>query len=483
MKREFIINIVFLISINLLIKPCYIFLIDLGVQNEVGAEQYGLYFVLLNFSYLFQIINDFGIQNFNNRNIAQHRQLLDKYVPNILVLKALLALLYLALVLTFAFLSGYAYDLFPLLLLISFNHILIALNFYIRSNLSGLGLYRLDSLLSALDKLLMIFICGFLLFSPAFEGQFQIIWFVYAQTASLLLTISIGFILVSRRLERLQFRIRPAFLLFILKKSYPYALVIFLMTVYTRIDGVMIERLLEDGRYQAGVYASAYRLLDASNMIGFLFAGLLLPMFARMIRLGESVYELMVLSWQLIWAGAISLAIISFFFQEEITQLLYVEATPYWGEVLGYLMFSFIAVSGTYIFGTLLTANDSLRKMNAIFIISIVLNIVLNAYFIPIEKAAGAAKATVLTQFSALIGQMYLVWKLFPFQLDGWLLGRFVFFVILVSGLTHGIYDQLVLEWPIRLVLSSAGAVLAAFVCRLIDVRAIRRLLADRQTE
>ena len=79
MNREFFINVLFLIFVNLLIKPFYIFGIDRTVQNTVAPGDYGIYFALFNFTFLFQIINDFGIQNFNNRNIAQYNQLLDKY--------------------------------------------------------------------------------------------------------------------------------------------------------------------------------------------------------------------------------------------------------------------------------------------------------------------------------------------------------------------------------------------------------------------
>lgn len=51
MKREFVLNLVFLLLINILIKPLFIFGVDLGVQNRIGAD-YGLYFALLNLAYL-----------------------------------------------------------------------------------------------------------------------------------------------------------------------------------------------------------------------------------------------------------------------------------------------------------------------------------------------------------------------------------------------------------------------------------------------
>ena len=480
MKREFLINILFLIAINLLIKPFYIFGIDRTVQNLVGAETYGIYFVLLNFTYLFQIINDFGIQNFNNRQIAQHSQLLEKYLPNILLLKLLLAILYLLITFSLAVGPGYWAIYRHLLIFIAINQILVALNFYIRSNVSGLGLYRTDSLLSALDKLLMIGICGYLLWLAPFREQFQIEWFVYAQMASLLLTILVGFGIVVRWMKWLSFVFNKAFLILLLKESWPYALVIFLMTVYTRIDGVMLDWLLADGTYQAGIYASAYRLLDATNMIGFLFAGLLLPMFAKMIKAGERVDELLRFSFQMIWAGAISLTIACWFFKEEIMLLLYTEATPYWGTVLGWLMFSFIAVSGTYIFGTLLTANGSLKKMNIIFVVTIILNIILNYWLINAYKASGAAIATLITQSFALLGQIWLAMRLFELNLNARLFGRIASFAATVTLINYCCYHYGIFSWGVNFSLGILISGTTAFLFQLIHPQTVGELFSKK---
>ena len=303
MKREFLINIFFLIGINLLIKPFYLFGIDRTVQNILPSGEYGIYFALFNFTFLFQIINDFGIQNYNNRNISQHHHLLDKYFPNILVLKSLFGFVYLATVLLAAYFSNYTQLEFRLVLIIAINQILMSLLLFLRSNVSGLALYRIDSLLSVTDKLLMILICGVMLWTPALRERFRIEWFIFAQTFSLGAAALLAFGIVYKRIQHFRIRFNIKLLQVTLRQSWPYALVIFLMTAYTRIDAVMVERLLPDGKLEADLYASAYRLLDASNVIGFLFAGLLLPMFARMLKDKEPLGPLIQLSFQLIWAG------------------------------------------------------------------------------------------------------------------------------------------------------------------------------------
>ena len=68
MKRTFISNLVLMLILNVVIKPVAIFGIDANVQNRVGTEDYGLYFSLLNLSYLLVIVMDLGINNYTNIN-------------------------------------------------------------------------------------------------------------------------------------------------------------------------------------------------------------------------------------------------------------------------------------------------------------------------------------------------------------------------------------------------------------------------------
>ena len=398
MRREFSLNIIILLAINLLIKPFFIFGIDRTVQNVVGTEQYGIYFTLLSFAYILQILNDFGIQNFNSREIAQDRSLVLQYLPNILFLKTGLAILFLIGIFAFGGLAGYA-QYYHLLLFLGFNQILVSLIFYLRSNLTGLGYYRTDSLLSAFDKFLMIIFCAILLWVSPFRENFKIEWFVYAQTAALLIAaLTITFFVRKNLPKKLSFTFDYQLTFSLLKRSFPFALVILLTTIYTRMDVIMIEKMLDQGAHHAGVYGAAYRMLDASNMVGYLFATLLLPMLSRMLKQGEDVNQLVGLGYKLIFAGSVGLAASTFFFQEEIMYLLYSDATPYWGEVLGWLMFTFIAVAGTYVYGSLILADGDLKTLNTIYFFSIFLNIGLNLWLIPKYQAVGAAIATLTTQ-------------------------------------------------------------------------------------
>jgi len=482
MKREFLLNILLLVGINLLIKPIYIFGVDRVVQNAVGKEAFGLYFAVFNFTFLLQIINDFGIHTYNNKHIAQNRDLLKSYFPNVLMLKTMLAGLYILVIFLTAFPSGYtAAKYLPFLGWLCLIHILNSLMLYLRSNISALGWYRTDSWLSSLNKFLMILVCAPLLWVDRFYEVFQIEWFIYAQVVTLVITALVALWLTRNEITWSSWKLDLSFLKRIAKDSYPYALAIFLMTVYTRVDAVMIERMLVDGAGEAGIYAGAYRLLDASNMIGFLFAGLLLPMFARMLKEGEDYRELLQFSLQMILAGAITLSLPVYFFKSEIMMLLYQEGTAYWGAVMGWLILSFIAGCVIYVYSALLTAGEKLMRMNRIFVLGIILNVVLNYFLILSDKAAGAALATLLTQSFIAIALVVLAMREFNLRINLRMTSRAILFFLLTGMVCYLSTTYLPFDWRLKFVLSGLASLVGAVVLGLVSVKDVVSLLAERE--
>src|SRR5688572_8352115 len=131
MKKSFYSNLSFLLFVNVLVKPFWILGIDRTVQNTVGSETYGMYFALFNFSILFQILLDFGINNFNNRAVAQDDTFIKRHLPDILSLKVVLSLAYACVTLVFGLLVGYDKIQLHLLLLLTGNQILMSLLLYL----------------------------------------------------------------------------------------------------------------------------------------------------------------------------------------------------------------------------------------------------------------------------------------------------------------------------------------------------------------
>lgn len=435
MQKKFVTNLAFLLFLNLLVKPFWILGIDRAVQNEVGAAEYGFYFALFNFSFLLNILLDVGITNFNNRNIAQHNHLLQKHLSGILALRLILATTYIVINLIVAWFTGYLSEHPWMLIVLLINQALISLILYLRSNIAGLHLFRIDSIISVLDRFIMITLCAILLWGGITDKPFRIEWFLWSQTFAYSLTALFTLLILGSRVKRLTIKWDPRFSLIILKQSYPFAILILLMTFYNRIDPVILERMLPDGDVQSGIYAQAFRLLDSSNMIAYLFSGLLLPMFSQMIKQKKPLEELVELSFSFIAVPAIMVIAAGIFFSHELMGLMYVSHIEETATVFTILINSFLAISSVYIFGTLLTANGNLKVLNIIALCGMLLNIVLNLLLIPRFKAVGAALASMITQYLTAGAQIYLAHLVFGFRLRWFLAARYAIFIFLTLSL------------------------------------------------
>ncbi|MFO7671621.1 MAG: polysaccharide biosynthesis C-terminal domain-containing protein [Bacteroidales bacterium] len=437
MKKRFLTNLALLILLNLLIKPFWFFGIEVGVQNRVGEEIYGFYFSLFNFAFILNILLDLGINNFNNRAISREPGYLRDYLAAIIPLKLVLSFAYAGVAYTAGRIIGYSSEQFSMLWVLIANQFLASFILYFRSNISGLQYFRTDSLLSVLDRSLMILITGLLLWGNIIKKPFKIEWFVYAQSLSYVITLITVAAMVRYRsgafLHRVSFRRSRE----VLQMSYPFALLILLMSIFNRVDSVMLERLLPNGREEAGIYAQSFRIFDAASQFSLLFAALLLPMFSKMIKLREDVNDLVRTALPLLMVAGITLAISCNFYRTSIIDLLYIDPAAHSPTVFGILMVGFLFVSTSYIYGTLLTANNNLRQLNMIAGLTVILNVSLNLILIPRYQSVGAAISSLTAQGFYAAAQMVLTRKIMKISLNGDIMLKLAAFLVLNIGMGY----------------------------------------------
>ena len=446
----------------------------------VGLEVYGMYKVLFNIAFLLQFIHEPGIQSYNSQNIAKNPDKLPHHISHILGLKGILFVIYIVFVIASFMWSGYDQALMPLMIVIAINLFLSTLFLYLRTNIAGLGLYRIDSILSSIDKFFMLIILGVLTIVPVFRSQFEIIWLAYAQLASFLLACTIAMVILLRKTDKWRIQFSWSYTKSLLKKSAPYALILLTMSAYTRMDSIMLERILNDNGRESGIYEYGYRFLDALNMIGYLFAALLIPMYASNIQNKKIVSELVDSGFRLMVVVTFIGSATMIAFRSEIMQLANPSATAYYSDIMIYLMLSFVSLSIAYIFGSLLVANESIKKYNYLLIIGVLINFGLNYFLIPYEKALGAAKATLVTQFLMMIGQLFLVYKDVGIKIS-----RRAFLIVLGFGLFcilvfGSVYAYSPLNWIINAVICICMSLSFALLIRLIDISAVLELIKKR---
>lgn len=461
--------------LNLLVKPVYLLLIEAEAQNRVGSSEFGHYSALLSLSFLLNIFLDLGINTFTSRELSRRDINAGDYLSGVVLLRLLLALFYFVLLAGVALLLGYSRESLIILLWIGVNQLLAASILYIRSNLSGLLQFKRDAILSVMDRGLVVLILGGVLYGGTSE-QFDLRWLIGAQTMAYLIALITGIVFIGRHTGRMKFRWRPRLNRVVLNQSIPYALLVLLMMVYYKTDSVMLERMLPDGAWQAGIYAMGYRLFEAANMMGYLLATLLLPLFARTLKSGASVNELTSNAFRLVIAGGILIALLCFFWPHELLLLIYdhdIEATA---PSFVLLMFSFVFMMLSYVWGTLLTANGNMRTMNRIAAGAVLMNIGLNLWLIPEFGAYGSAGASLATQILVAVAQMLLCYQLLKVTpgLIVWVRIAAYTLVLVGSGL---LLTQARIPLFVQLSAFISVSVLAAFAIRLIRLVQIKSLL------
>jgi O-antigen/teichoic acid export membrane protein len=194
----------------------------------------------------------------------------------------------------------------------------------------------------------------------------------------------------------------------ILQASLPFALNIFFMTALFRADGFMLERLVNNGAYHAGVYASAFRLTDAVNMMGFLVAGFLLPFISRN-RENKAASRLVLrICLYFLLVPAIVMATGGWFLADEINNLLYHGRAPEASVVIRVLLICLPALALIQVHGTHLTATGHIKTFLRVSAFFALLNISLNMFIIPAYGAEGAAWTAVASQSAFALAVAYL---------------------------------------------------------------------------
>lgn len=417
-QKKFWSDLVFVQGVNLLIKTSWILVIDRAVQDLLPAEEYGTYYRLLSLSILFVIILDMGLNSLNTREVAQNENYFKANLKKFLGAKTILALFYLvALFLASIFLKLSNNQLILLGSLAGFQ-IVNSFNQYFRSNISAMHLFKLDGLLAVADRLFVIIVCGSWLIFPSLSHNLTIRNFVLIQLGGVVLTAIIASIINWNKWRALspsqdqQIRI-----LQLIKTSLPFALLITLMAIFTRVDAVMIGQILGDG--ETDRYAMGYRLIDAANMMAALFSGMLLPMFSRLIDDRKEIGKLSGVASKVLLLPALLGSLILAPYASDLLSFMYPnKASIVAPQTFIFLLFSFIASGSVFIFGTLLTAAKRLKTLNTMACIAAISNIVLNYFLIPKYGIRGAAFATLLTQSLFAFGCFIDSYKFFSFQIS-----------------------------------------------------------------
>ena len=440
-----------LLILNILVKPVWLFLIDRQVQTALGYKTYGKYFSVLNLSYVLFFLSDIGISNMLNQRMADGKPV---DVVQLLGIKALLLIIYFF---VFSFI-GWLTNIsdWSIVFYVLVIQCLTSLLIFFRNVITANQYFVTDALFSVVDKTLMIIFCGSILYT-SFLGNISLLLFLQIQTGCTLLAavVSLLFILKKKLITKgAKEKIGS-----IVNQVLPFALIILLMSVHYRLDGFLLERIHPNGAMEAGIYASAYRLLDASNMVGYLAASILVAFVARNQKDKRALEDAILNTRHLLMFAALGVVSFVIMFASWINQLLYYSNSNYNSLIIQLCMASFPGYCLVHVYGSVLTGSARFKQFIHILIASVVLNIVLNVALISHEGALGCCIAALVSQYFCGIATLISSTRTLDIPVNRKSILIYLLFALLLVAFFYFAKDALVNVWIILGITVFAGLV------------------------
>lgn len=363
------------------------------VARYLGPSNYGLLSYATSLVVLFSAIATLGLDNIVVRDLVKDERKRDELLGTTFVLKiigSILLLGILAIAIRFITNDNFTNLLIFIIALATIFQSFNVIDFYFRSKvLSKYAVYAqtISGISSAIIKLLLIYFgMGLIYFAAVMVVESVIL--------------AIGLITTYTKQKLNIFNWRPKFNLAkrLLRDSWPLILSGVAISIYMRIDQVMIKEMLDTKA--VGNYAVAVRLSEVWYFIPMAITSSVFPAIINARKISEKLYygRLQKLYDLMTWL-AIGIALPATFLADDIIRLLF--GTQY-QDAAGVLriyiwagVFVFLGVASSHY---LIAENYTRISFFRTFIGAIV-NVILNIILIPKYGINGAAMATVVSYF------------------------------------------------------------------------------------
>ena len=429
--------------------------------NYLQPHLFGQYQTLVNYTALVAILVDLGFNTLYVREGAREPAELERYLGNVMSSKAILAVIGLGLLaaaLRIPGLEGLLWPGFVLMVLTTYSTLL-------RGTFYALQQLRYEAIAIVLESLVLL-----VLVLAGIRARADVAYFLWAYAASY------GFsclyfmaVITSRRLVRIRWRLELDFLWEWFWSGLPFALTFAITTLYFKIDVPILQAVR--GSTEVGWYGFAYKPFEALLFVPQSMLNVVFPVMSiyfrdspQSLRLATAkLYKgLALLGWP-ITVGTVVLAV-------GLGDLLHMY--PQYPQsvvalrILGLGIF-FMFVNNAFI--AALTSSNRQWLFTWAALISLGVNLVLNAVLIPLFGYVGAAWATVLTELALGAAGWYMVRRVL-FTVPVWNLSWRVLGAGLIMGgvvyLMRGFHG-----WAVLLPVVVGAAVYAAalYVLRAIE--------------
>ena len=376
--------------------------VGIWVARYLGPGQFGLFSYTQSFVALFAVFSSLGLDGIVVRELVKDESQRDKLLGTAFVLKLLGAVLVLLSIVVTVFFQSNDYETSLLIFIIASAVVFQSFNiidFYFQSKV--LSKYVVYSnvfclILSSLIKVALILY------------QAPLVAFAYVVLFdSFIIASGLVYFYVKRNLYLRAWRFDLQLARCLLKDSWPLIISSMVVTMYMKIDIIMLKAFLGD--YQVGLYSASSRISELWYVVPVLVTSSLFPAILNAKKTDKGLYENRVVNLYkvLIWM-AISLSIIVSFIGPYLILILYGTSFKGAGDILIIQIWSSVFISLLMVSNKWLLAENKTKFIFVRGTVGAIINIGLNYKYIPIYGVQAAAYTSLITLvFTSLVIDLF----------------------------------------------------------------------------
>jgi len=367
------------------------FVVTVFVVRYLGPKDFGLLSYAISFYGLFATISILGLESITIRELVKNPDKRDDLLGSVFLLRLLggvCTIIFIALTLYFSDESTYISILILIVSVSAIFQSFSVVDYYFRAEVKAkYSVYVFSTavlIVAVLKIMLIIFEANLIYFAIAFSIEF--------------LLAAAGFLFVYRfnKLKLSGWRFNKKIAVSLLKDSWPLILSGLVVSVYMKVDQVMIKNMLNSE--EVGYYAAAVKLSEAWYFIPVALTNSLFPAIVNAKKVSKEFYNNRmqklydILAWM-----AIAIAVPVSIFSSEIISIIFGNEFQSAAPVLTIYIWAGVAVFlGVASSQYLINENFTKLSFSRTFI-GMVLNILLNIILIPKYGIVGAAYATLIS--------------------------------------------------------------------------------------
>ncbi len=368
-----------------------LFFVSILIARKLGQTVYGQFAFVLAFAQIWQVIADFGLTMIAIRDISINKNDVKKILSNFFSLKIVIGFITYGLIVISTLLLNKPKFIKELIIIAGAYLIIYTLAELLRSIFKAYEKFKYEAFIKISQHL---FLLALIIYAVLQKSLTAVVW-SYFIAATYALVISI--IIIKKKFTSFGWQWNNKIIKNILKQAWPLALANMFVIIYFRIDTVMLSII--KGDQPTAWYNAAYLLIFSLTFVAYVLIMSVYPKLSQLAK--ESLTACRKLYRQTLYlmtlAGLLILGITTAIAKWLIIYIYGIEFSP--AVNIFYILslavfFSFLAHVWLY---TLNALGKQLTYTLATGL-GMIINIVLNFYWIPKFSYLGAAWATVLTE-------------------------------------------------------------------------------------